>query len=206
MSVEKINQELGNADLFLIDQILKGRFNKSMKILDAGCGEGRNLTWFITNGFDVSGIDADESSIRMLKFAARNLNPDFDTSSFSVQSIEHNTLKRNSFDVILCYSVLHFSENREHFFKLINSLAQLIKPGGRLLIGMESDFGLMISSESKHQEKTMNPKGDLRFLLNERLLEEILRDYPLRLAEPVRYDVIKEHRSWAYLVLNKTTA
>ncbi|WP_332912670.1 hypothetical protein [Algoriphagus boritolerans] len=47
MEVTELNQLLGNVDIYLLDQILKGRFSKEMKILDAGCGEGRNAVYFI---------------------------------------------------------------------------------------------------------------------------------------------------------------
>ena len=53
-SIKELNHLLGNIDIYLLDQILKDRFKKSFKILDAGCGEGRNLIYFVRNGFKLS--------------------------------------------------------------------------------------------------------------------------------------------------------
>lgn len=53
MNIAALNKLLGNIDIYLLDQILKGRFTKEMRILDAGCGEGRNLIYFLHEGFQV---------------------------------------------------------------------------------------------------------------------------------------------------------
>ena len=38
-----VQELIGNTDIYLIDQIMKNRYNQQDKILDAGCGNGRNL-------------------------------------------------------------------------------------------------------------------------------------------------------------------
>ncbi|RYD73106.1 MAG: class I SAM-dependent methyltransferase, partial [Sphingobacteriales bacterium] len=54
----KIIQDwLNETDIYLIDQILKNRFHPEMKILDAGCGDGRNLNYFLYNNYNVYGVD-----------------------------------------------------------------------------------------------------------------------------------------------------
>lgn len=40
-------------DIYLLDQIMKGRYDKEDIILDAGCGEGRNLRWFVEMDHDI---------------------------------------------------------------------------------------------------------------------------------------------------------
>ena len=78
MSPATLNQLLGNADLYLLDQILKGRFAPGMRILDVGCGEGRNLVYFIRQGMDVWGIDRNPEALKLLRMYGKSLHPDFD--------------------------------------------------------------------------------------------------------------------------------
>jgi 2-polyprenyl-3-methyl-5-hydroxy-6-metoxy-1,4-benzoquinol methylase len=53
----------GDIDIYLFDQILKNQFSALMKILDAGCGEGHNLVYFLRNGFEVYGIDQNRQPV-----------------------------------------------------------------------------------------------------------------------------------------------
>lgn len=52
-----IHDLIGDTDIYLLDQIMKGRYNANDKILDAGCGNGRNLHWFLLYNISVYGID-----------------------------------------------------------------------------------------------------------------------------------------------------
>ena len=47
MKEETIQSLVGNTDIYLLDQIMKERYKRGESILDAGCGEGRNLHWFL---------------------------------------------------------------------------------------------------------------------------------------------------------------
>ena len=54
--------QFGQIDIYLFDQLLRGRIRPGMRILDAGCGGGRNLVYMLKNGFDVS---ADGGGVRL---------------------------------------------------------------------------------------------------------------------------------------------
>ncbi|MFT3743892.1 MAG: hypothetical protein QM785_06305 [Pyrinomonadaceae bacterium] len=49
--MDDIRETFGGIDIYLFDQIQKGRFSPGMKILDAGCGGGRNIHWLLRNGY-----------------------------------------------------------------------------------------------------------------------------------------------------------
>ena len=56
MSIEKLQNSIGGIDLYLLDQILKNRYQQKEAILDAGCGTGRNYPKFF-NHFSVQNLD-----------------------------------------------------------------------------------------------------------------------------------------------------
>ena len=60
MDCQTIITALGHVDIYVIDQILKGRYQNDQRILGAGCGKGRNLKWFYQNDFEIHGVDVDE--------------------------------------------------------------------------------------------------------------------------------------------------
>src|SRR4051812_18370248 len=58
---------LGQADIYLIDQLLRGRFDARRRMLDAGCGDGRNLVYFLQRGFACFGIDREPAAVEHVR-------------------------------------------------------------------------------------------------------------------------------------------
>lgn len=203
MTYQELNQELGNIDIYLLDAILKGRFSPGMRILDAGCGEGRNLHWFIRNNYDAWGCDSNPAAIRMLQYVARSLNKDFDRNRFITASLEELSYPDAMFDAIICSAVLHFAENRQHFIKMWEHLYRVLKPGGLLFVRMTSSLGMEQALTAPTNGKYFLPDGSLRFLLTEELLKELLQNYPAELAEPLKSVLVQDARSMATVVLQK---
>ena len=44
-SSAELRAQFGDVDIYLFDQLLRGRFDARRRILDAGCGGGRNLPY-----------------------------------------------------------------------------------------------------------------------------------------------------------------
>jgi len=191
MDFRELNKELGNADLFLIDQILKGSFHPGMRILDAGCGEGRNMIYFVRNNFSIYGIDPDPVKVSMAKLIARSSNKNFTIENILVSSIEDNPFPNEFFDVVLCINVLHSANDSEHFMRLLEAQIRILKRGGLFYISMESDM------EGKSKcEKIAPRKGALADRVSLRmtsdLFNRILSLNSLIKNEPVRTLHIEE--------------
>ena len=62
-----------------------------MRILDVGCGSGRNLVYLLQSGYEVFGIDPDPISIQVVQRLASKLAPQIPPDNFRVESIEKTT-------------------------------------------------------------------------------------------------------------------
>ena len=62
-----LQHDFGNIDIYLFDQLLKGTYDDCKKVLDAGCGSGRNLVYFLRNNYDVYAIDSNPEAIAVTR-------------------------------------------------------------------------------------------------------------------------------------------
>ena len=190
--------QLGQTDIYLIDQIMKGRYQKvSEKILDAGCGQGRNLFWFIENGFDIYGIDHDQQNI---DFLSSRLGPEQSEKLIEAE-LDAIPFPAQFFNHIISSAVLHFAASRNHFFKLLEEHIRVLKMEGTLFIRMASDIGLP-SKEALNQDGVFRiPDGSSRFLLTRSLLREILEVFPVSMLEPIKTTNVNDIRCMSTLML-----
>ena len=146
-----------------------------MRVLDAGCGEGRNLPYFVKNGFDVWGVDANPAALRLLRLLGKSWGPAFDPEKFIESPIDELPLPPARFDAVVCCAVLHFAHDESHFFRMIDELLRVLKPSGSLFVRMNSQ------GASKGHLSAQKPPF---FLLTPALSEQLLTRYPLRWREP----------------------
>lgn len=198
MLLEKLKDEIGNMDIYLLDQILKGRYLREQIILDAGCGNGRNLKWFYNNSYTIFGIDGNFDKIEEVKKQYI-----IQRENFTVNSVENLPFENESFHHILCNAVLHFAENEAHFYNMFSELVRVLKPNGSLFIRTASDIGI----EDKVLHLTSGvytlPDKTERFLLTKPLLDKITKKYYLSFLEPLKTVNVNDKRSMTTLVLQK---
>lgn len=202
-TVKELNHLLGNIDIYLLDQVLKGRFPSHYKILDAGCGEGRNLIYFIRNGYEVFGIDKNEDAIKMLRYLAKSINSDYPLSRFVSGDVCRMPFKDQQFDALVSSAVLHFAENENHFLGMLSELHRVLKPSGVLFARMATIMGMEHSVKPLGEGKYLLPDGSVRFLLTQELLEKIINEFALQLVEPFKTVVVHQQRCMSTLVAQK---
>lgn len=203
MTPEELNTELGNIDLFILDQILKGRFKPDMRILDAGCGEGRNLLYFLKNGYKVFALDKDPTAIQMVRMHARTLKSDLSPADhFITGNLSHLPFSNQFFDVIYCSSVLHFASSRFEFEKMADELIRVIHDDGILLIKMDALFGKEDEAKLIGDGIYSTSDGSQRFLLDKGILNWLTEERSLEFLEPVQYQNF-DNKSVALLVFTK---
>jgi len=191
---------IGQTDIYLVDQILKGRYKQDDRILDAGCGHGRNMHWFVKNNITVIGTDADARAL----IAAALQFPKLDSSCFIQASCDALPFQDEYFDHIICSAVLHFATSEKHFLQMMQETMRVLKPGGTMFIRMASVFGmehLLIIDANGH---SILPDGTQRFLLNEHLLNIIFKNFNVVPTEPIKTTIVHGQRCMSTLVLSKT--
>ncbi|PWL27046.1 MAG: class I SAM-dependent methyltransferase [Fluviicola sp. XM-24bin1] len=189
-------RELGNVDIYVIDQLMKGAIRSDQKILDAGCGSGRNFSYLAKHNFNITGIDPNEEHIRNLQQQF----PEY-KNHLHISSIEEFQTEL-SFDYIICSAVLHFAENHNHFNQMFERLASLLSKDGTLFIRMTTDQGL--PGNYQNETGVFNlPDGSTRYLTNRTQLSELLKEYNLKLAEPFKTVLVENWRSMATIVMTK---
>src|SRR4051812_36646933 len=104
-----LQEQFGEIDIYLFDQLLKGRISPGMRILDAGCGSGRNIVYFLREGYEVCGVDLDAASVESVRSLARRFAPSLPASNFRVEPVEQMSFEDACADVVICNTVLHFA-------------------------------------------------------------------------------------------------
>jgi tellurite methyltransferase len=162
-----LRETYGNIDIYLFDQLLKGRYDNALKVLDAGCGGGRNLFYFLRNGYEVFGVDANPEAIAAVKELSAVLAPETPRENFVVCSAEYLPYQDAIFDLVICSAVLHFAKDEQQFEAMLRSLFRVLKPGGYFFARLASDIGIETLIKPLGNGRYLLPDGSERFLVNE---------------------------------------
>ncbi|QGR00377.1 class I SAM-dependent methyltransferase [Paenibacillus psychroresistens] len=199
-------EQIGDIDIYLLDQILKGRITKDMRILDAGCGSGRNLVYFLRNGYEVFAVDKSETAIRSVQLLGARLSQTWTNEHARVGTIEQMRFARESFDFVISNAVLHFAENELHFQQMLNELWRVLKPGGLLFVRLASTLGIEDQIEPLGDGRYIQPDGSTRFLVNEAKLIKLTDELNGILFEPLKTVVVAGQRSMSTWCVEKIKA
>jgi SAM-dependent methyltransferase len=202
MGISALQDQFGAIDIYLFDQLLRGRIVRGMRVLDAGCGSGRNLVYLLQNGFDVSAVDRDPLAVAEVCQLAAALAPHIPPSQFRVEPVETCSFPDASFDAVLSSAVLHFARDDEQFDLMVAKMWRLLKPGGLLFCRLASDIGLegaVFLGDGRYRL----PDGSERYLVSAKRLMEMTRGMRGSLLDPLKTTVVQEQRSMTTWVVRK---
>ncbi|HLK22996.1 MAG TPA: class I SAM-dependent methyltransferase [Bryobacteraceae bacterium] len=195
----KLEEQFGQIDIYLFDQLLKGRIAPGMRILDAGCGGGRNLVYFLREGYEVFGVDQDARAVQSVRALARRL-PE---SNFRVEPIERMSFEDACADVVINSAVLHFARDDAQFEAILNGAWRVLKPGGLFFCRLASTIGMENQVEHAEGRRYKSPDGAERYLVDEALLATHAERLGGDLADPLKTTVVQNQRAMTTWVLRK---
>lgn len=194
---------LGGADIYLLDQLLRGRIAPGMTIFDAGCGGGRNLAYFLQAGFEVSGIDSQPAAVAAVRELAATLAPGLPAENFRSESLEDHSFEDNSFDLVLSSAVLHFAREESHFLAMLEGSWRPLRPDGLFFCRLASTIGMPERHLPLGGRRYQLPDGSRRFLVDEAFLMELTDRLGGELADPIKTTVVQDQRCMTTWVLRK---
>jgi tellurite methyltransferase len=199
-----LQEWLGQIDIYLFDQLLKGRFNPRMRVLDAGCGGGRNLIYFLRCGYDVCGVDLSTEAIAHVRALAAGLAPRLPADNFRVEAVEGMSFADAAFDVVISSAVLHFARDEEHWRGMLGEMWRVLKPGGIFFARLASSVGVEGQIVRLGGGRYHLPDGSDRFLVDDPMLLAAADSLGGELIEPLKTVVVRNLRSMSTWCLRKT--
>jgi len=194
---------LGPIDIYLFDQLLRGRIAPGRSVLDAGCGHGRNLVFFLREGYEVYALDPDPEAVHGVRALARELAPGLPAANFREESAEASTFPEGTADVVLSSAVLHFARDESHFRAMLLGSWRLLKPGGLFFCRLASSIGLGDRVRPRGGRRFGLPDGSERFLVDEPYLLALTAELGGELLDPLKTTVVQDQRAMTTWVLRK---
>jgi tellurite methyltransferase len=198
-----LQEQFGNIDIYLFDQLLKGHIAPGMRVVDAGCGGGRNLIYLLREGYDVYGVDTDEQSIERVRSLAKKLAPSLPLSNFRVEPVESMSFEENFADVVISNTVLHLASDDAQFEAMLQGTWRVLKPGGLFFCRVASTIGMETQFVHIEGRRFRSPDGAERYLLDETLFDSIAERLGGELVEPLKTTVVQNQRAMTTWVLRK---
>ncbi|MBI5169406.1 MAG: class I SAM-dependent methyltransferase [Candidatus Eisenbacteria bacterium] len=201
-----LKEQFGEIDIYVFDQLLRGRIVRGMRILDAGCGGGRNLVFLLREGFDVCGADASPAAIEAVRALAAKLAPSLPVDAFRVEPVERMSFADASADVVIASAVLHFARDDAHFDAMLAECWRVLRPGGLFFARLASTAGLDGQLQALGDNRFVLPDGATRYLVDEARLAGAAAALGGELADPLKTTLVHGRRSMSTWVLRKVRA
>jgi SAM-dependent methyltransferase len=198
-----LQEQFGAIDIYLFDQLLRGRIQPGMRILDAGCGAGRNLVYLLRQGYEVCGADSDPQAIAAVRRLATQLAPALSAGNFRLEPVEAMSFPAAFADVVLSSAVLHFARDDDHFRAMIQGTWRVLRPGGMLFCRLASTIGIESQVRPIAGRRFALPDGAERYLVDEEILETLATELGARPLDPLKTTVVQNQRSMTTWVVRK---
>jgi SAM-dependent methyltransferase len=206
MAMLDLESLFGQIDIYLFDQILRGRIAPGMRVFDAGCGAGRNLVFLLQQGYDVCGVDPDPAAIRSVRALAGRLAPALPESNFRAEAVEESSFPEHEADVVISSAVLHFARDEAHFAAMLAGAWRHLKPGGLFFCRLASSIGMEGRFVPLGNGRYTLPDGSERFLVDEARLTALTDQLGGALVDPLKTTVVQGRRCMTTWVVRRPGA
>lgn len=106
-------------------------FNKPLKIIDVGCGTGRQSIELTKRGYKITGIDLSESQLERAKEKAKAQNLQINFQKYDARKLPF----KNEYDlaIMLCEGAFPLMETDEMNYEILKNIAKSLKDSGKLI-------------------------------------------------------------------------
>lgn len=199
----ELSSFFGQIDIYLFDQLLRGRIGSGTTVLDAGCGSGRNLVFFLRESYPVYAVDPDPDAIREVRSLAGRLAPQLPPSNFRAEPVESSSFPDHVADAVISSAVLHFARDESHFRAMLRGTWRLVRPNGLLFCRLASTIGMESRFTPLGGGRFALPDGTERFLVDEPSLLALTAELGGALADPLKTTVVQDRRSMTTWVVRR---
>ena len=196
-----VQEQFGQIDIYVFDQILRGNIVAGMRVLDAGCGYGRNLVHLLREGCEVFALDADPKAVEHVRQLSASLSTGLPAGNFQVGQIERMPFPDELVDVVLCSSVLHFARDEDHFRAQLAELWRVLRPGGMFFCRLGSRIGMDFEPVRANIFRVGD--GSEWFLVDEDMLLDLTEELDAVLVDPLKTTIVQDFRCMTTWVLRK---
>lgn len=198
-----LQEQFGQIDIYVFDQLLKGHIAPGMTILDAGCGYGRNIIYLLREGYEVYAADEDAKALESVRAFARTVAPALPETNFRVEAVEKMSFDDECADVVISNTVLHLARDDAQFERMLQGSWRVLKPGGLFFCRIASTIGMENQLVQLEGHRYRSPDGAERYLVDATTLGEIAERLGAELVEPLKTTVVQDQRAMTTWVVRK---
>jgi tellurite methyltransferase len=199
-----LHHQFGDIDIYLFDQLLRGRIAPGMRVLDAGCGSGRNLIYLLRCGYEVFGIDTNPAAVESVRRLAAAVAPQLPPGNFRTESIEETTFPEACADVVISSAVLHFATDDAQFAAMLRGSWRVLKSGGVFFCRLASSIGMEQNVVPIAGRRHRLPDGSERYLVDAPLLINFTGQLGGELLDPLKTTIVQNQRCMTTWVVRKS--
>jgi len=119
---------------FVVEALPTFKRNKIKRVLDLGCGAGRHCIYLAKNGFDVVGVDASLSALKLAKRWGQEENL---SVTLMQATMTHIPFRDCQFDALISVSVIHHALKVD-IMKTVGEVYRILKRNGLFLANLTS--------------------------------------------------------------------
>jgi len=198
----ELRAQFGDIDIYLFDQLLRGRFDGRRRILDAGCGVGRNLPYFASRGFEIFAIDEDPAAVSAVRKMVAALAPRLPLDNIRQGALHVLPWSDARMEAIICSAVLHFARDRTHFERMLYEMWRVLAPRGLFFARLASSIGIDPPLPETIGRVHL-PDGSDRFVVDQAYLLDLTYDLRASLLDPIKTTNVQNQRCMTTWVMEK---
>ena len=200
-----LGEQFGSIDIYLFDQLLRGRIGPGMRIVDAGCGFGRNLVYLLREGYEIFGADANAQAIAETRRLAATLAPRLPPGNFRQEPVEAMSFPDAFADAVISSAVLHFARDDQHFQEMLHGSWRVLRPRGLFFSRLASSIGIEQHIVPIDGRRCRLPDGTERYVVDEAILMNLTEELNGELLDPLKTTIVQNQRSMTTWVMRKRT-